>query len=144
MSGVILITRFCLIHGRRWRCRWCRRGSCGVLDVQSRQADAFALDDLNVLQQMADHVAAAIYNARLFTAVQQRNQRQREIIGLWQKISLLRQEKDILSVTAERLVTQFGYSGAYIGKLVGSDLVVQAAASQPGLKGMEVGLRRRR
>lgn len=102
----------------------------GALDVQSRRPDAFSPDDLNVLQQMADHVAAAIYNARLFTAVQQRNQRQRQVIHLWQSISTLRQPVAILQKTATSLVEEFGYAGAYLGKLLGNDLLIQATASQ--------------
>ncbi len=114
----------------------------GALDVQSRRPDAFLADDLNVLQQMADHVAAAIYNARLFTAVQRRNQRQRQVIQLWQSISVLRQPVAILQRTATSLVQDFGYTGAYLGKLIGNEMVVQATASQPDYDPMPLGVQR--
>ena len=114
----------------------------GALDVQSRRPDAFLADDLNVLQQMADHVAAAIYNARLFTAVQRRNQRQRQVIQLWQNISTLRQPAAILQRTATSLVQEFGYKGAYLGKLIGNEMVVQATASQPDYEPMSLGVHR--
>ena len=39
----------------------------GALDVQSTQAGAFAHEDVAILQIMADLVAIAIENARLFT-----------------------------------------------------------------------------
>lgn len=39
----------------------------GVLDVQSTQSDAFDDEQMNVLQTMADQVAVAIENARLYT-----------------------------------------------------------------------------
>jgi signal transduction histidine kinase len=40
----------------------------GALDVQSREAGAFNEDDVAILQTMADQIAIAITNARLFTA----------------------------------------------------------------------------
>jgi GAF domain-containing protein len=39
----------------------------GVLDVQSREANAFVREDIGVLEILADQVAVAIENARLFT-----------------------------------------------------------------------------
>lgn len=41
----------------------------GVLDVQSKQAAAFSEDDVSALQTMADQLATAIVNARLFQEV---------------------------------------------------------------------------
>ncbi len=38
----------------------------GVLDVQSNQVDAFSQDDITILQTLADQLANAIQNARLF------------------------------------------------------------------------------
>ncbi len=43
----------------------------GVLDVQSTQPDAFTEEDLAVLQTLADQVAMAISNARLFQEAQE-------------------------------------------------------------------------
>jgi len=42
----------------------------GVLDVQSPQLDAFDQNDVRVLQTLADQIAIAIANARLYEAVQ--------------------------------------------------------------------------
>ncbi len=44
----------------------------GVLDVQSRERGAFTDEDMEVLQTLADQVAMAISNARLFRQVQER------------------------------------------------------------------------
>jgi GAF domain-containing protein len=41
----------------------------GVLDVQSAEADAFTPEDVAVLQTLADQIATAISNARLFQQV---------------------------------------------------------------------------
>jgi GAF domain-containing protein len=38
----------------------------GILDIQSDKPQAFNVDDIDVLQTLADHVAVAIENARLF------------------------------------------------------------------------------
>jgi len=43
----------------------------GALDVQSQEADAFAESDIAVLQVLADQLAIAIENTRLFTEIQQ-------------------------------------------------------------------------
>ena len=43
----------------------------GVLDVQSRERGAFTPEDIGVLQTLADQVALAISNARLFSEAQE-------------------------------------------------------------------------
>jgi GAF domain-containing protein len=42
----------------------------GILDVQSTQSNAFSDDDVAILQTLADQLALAIENARLFTQTQ--------------------------------------------------------------------------
>lgn len=44
----------------------------GALDVQSRQSDSFTEDQVNILQTMADQIAIAIVNARLYQESLQR------------------------------------------------------------------------
>ncbi|MFQ5611151.1 MAG: GAF domain-containing protein [Anaerolineae bacterium] len=56
----------------------------GVLDVQSRQRDAFGNDDLITLQILGDQVAIAIENANLF----QETRRQYEVMQALHDISL--------------------------------------------------------
>ena len=56
------------------------RGRCiGVLTVQSTEQDAFAEGDVATLQTMADQLAVAIQNARLFNAAQQEIARRKKI-----------------------------------------------------------------
>lgn len=62
----------------------------GVLDVQSVQPSAFSSDDLGVLQIVADQIALAVENARLFESSQQTLQAlsrlySRESQEAWQK-----------------------------------------------------------
>ncbi|MCD4737705.1 MAG: GAF domain-containing protein [Anaerolineae bacterium] len=53
----------------------------GVLDVQSKQRDAFAEKDVNVLQTMADQLALAIENARLLRSSQEALQNLERLYG---------------------------------------------------------------
>lgn len=46
----------------------------GVVSIQSRKTDAFEPDDMDVLQSIADQLAIAIYNARLFGELRARAQ----------------------------------------------------------------------
>ncbi len=55
----------------------------GVLDVQSTHANAFAEDDIEALQALADQVAVAIQNARLADETQRLLEAQQEASGLW-------------------------------------------------------------
>jgi GAF domain-containing protein/HAMP domain-containing protein len=70
----------------------------GVLDVQSTEAGAFSEEDVTVLQTLADGVAVAISNARLFQRVQESLEAERRAYGelgrrAWQQ--LLRGQTDL-------------------------------------------------
>ncbi|MFC1936609.1 GAF domain-containing protein [Chloroflexota bacterium] len=63
----------------------------GALDVQSTQEQAFSSEDVDVLQILADEVAMAIYNTRLFEQLQKSLETERRIFGElsregWQEI----------------------------------------------------------
>ena len=53
----------------------------GVLDVQSREPAAFGPDDVTALQTLADQVALAISNARLFRQVKESLETERRAFG---------------------------------------------------------------
>jgi|GEM_PF-875341 len=53
-----------------------------VLDVQSDKVGAFSDDDVIMLQVIADHVAVALQNARLFEETQRRNRRLQKLYEL--------------------------------------------------------------
>ena len=64
------------------------RGSViGALDVQSVEAGAFDEEDINMLQVMADQLAAAIENARLFEQTQRRLVEQAMLYNIGTRIS---------------------------------------------------------
>ncbi|MEP7290164.1 MAG: GAF domain-containing protein [Chloroflexota bacterium] len=52
----------------------------GVLDLQSRLSDAFAEEDVPIFQSLADSVAVAIDNARLFEQTEQRLQENQGLV----------------------------------------------------------------
>ena len=53
----------------------------GALDVQSREPAAFTDEDVTVLQTLADQLAVAISNARLFQQAEERLEAERRIYG---------------------------------------------------------------
>jgi GAF domain-containing protein len=53
----------------------------GVLDVQSTEPEAFTQEDITVLQTLADQVATAINNARLFRQVEESVEAERRAYG---------------------------------------------------------------
>ena len=52
----------------------------GALDLQSRHADAFAAEEIPIFQSLADTIAVAIDNARLFEETEQRLQENQRLI----------------------------------------------------------------
>jgi GAF domain-containing protein len=70
----------------------------GVLDVQSSEPEAFTDEDVTVLQALADQVALAISNARLFQQVEESLEAERRAYGevsreAW--MALLRAQPDL-------------------------------------------------
>jgi GAF domain-containing protein len=52
----------------------------GTLDMQSKERDAFADDDIPMFQSLADHLAIAIDNARLFEQTEDRLRENHELV----------------------------------------------------------------
>ncbi|MEJ2208522.1 MAG: GAF domain-containing protein [Anaerolineae bacterium] len=115
----------------------------GVLDVQSTEPNAFSEEDLVALQSLANQMALAVSNARLYGEAQQALQAERAVYGelsrrAWQKLlqaqpelAIVRDEQGILPLDAppDAEVQQALKSGqAAVGdtgsiSLVGSDEV---------------------
>jgi GAF domain-containing protein len=77
----------------------------GVLDVQSREPEAFSDEDVSALQSLADQVAVAIDNARLFQQVQESVEAERRAYGelsheAWRR--LVRDQADLGFLSDER------------------------------------------
>jgi GAF domain-containing protein len=86
----------------------------GVLDVQSTQEAAFSEDDVAVLQTMADQLATAIANARLFEQVQRRARRERLTREITAKVVGATDLETILKTTALELGKALGTSHALV------------------------------
>jgi GAF domain-containing protein/HAMP domain-containing protein len=100
----------------------------GALDVQSTEINAFSREDVAILQLMADQIAAAITNARLFGTTRLRAQQQEEIIALSQTLNTLRRPEDIFQTACQNIHARFGYDGVYLVLIEGAEWIVQAMA----------------
>ncbi len=92
-------------------CLQARDEIIGVLDVQSAQPGAFSEQDVSVLQSLADQVAVAIDNARLFQRAEESLEAERRAYGAmrlenWQE--LLRQETNLGAVSTGQGTTEVG------------------------------------
>jgi GAF domain-containing protein len=86
----------------------------GVLDVQSTQEAAFSEDDVAVLQTLADQLATAIENARLFEQAQRRVRRERLIREITAKVVSSTNLDTVLKTTAQELGKALGTSHAVV------------------------------
>jgi len=75
----------------------------GVLDVQSKQANAFSEDDIGVLSLLADEVSLAIENTRLFETT---NKSLSEAEALYRPVSA----RGLESIAREQQLAGFRYS----------------------------------
>ncbi len=75
----------------------------GIISVQSYSPNAFDDRELELLSTIADTVAMAIENARLYEAEKQRAARLTQIVQLGTMLASLRQEDEVLNTLVERV-----------------------------------------
>ncbi len=75
----------------------------GVLDVQHNKTDALKQEDIDLLQSLANQIAIALMNARSYTDVQQRADRETRITSIGQKIQGTTTVEGALPVAAREL-----------------------------------------
>ncbi len=113
----------------------------GALDVQSKEINAFAEEDVANLQLMADQVAAAIFNARTFEQVEKQSIQRQQIVQLNQELSQIEGEQTIIDLACNQITKWFHFDAAHIAavieknwKIVGSSSVVKGLKAPMGLE----------
>jgi len=103
----------------------------GVLDIQSDQVRAFRLDDVPVLQSLADQVAIAIQNASLYEAERSRRQLTEALYQAGQAISSSLEPDEVLDLILEHLTDIVPYDRAIVVLQKRDELEVVAARGFP-------------
>jgi len=80
----------------------------GVLDVQHDIKDGLKQEDVDLIQSIANQVAAAVRNARTYAEAQQRGEREALITSINQKIQSATTVESALQVTARELGRTLG------------------------------------
>jgi PAS domain S-box-containing protein len=80
----------------------------GVISVQAYQPNAFGERERELLATIADTVAVAIENARLYEAEKQRTARLTQIVELGIDLASIRQEEEVLNTLVNRVTAIMG------------------------------------
>ncbi len=91
-----------------------RGQALGALTVQSEKESAFSQEDVTLLQTMADQLANAISNARLYQASQQTARREALIKEITTKVRASTNMDDILQTAVTEISQAVGGQKAYI------------------------------
>jgi PAS domain S-box-containing protein len=117
----------------------------GVLDLQSKQPDAYAEGDIDVLNALAGQLAAAIQNTRLLSEAQQRAQEVSSLMAASEAISYtlsLGKRLELLAERARRLV-EADHASIYLmqddGETLQALVALDARAEQVQLAPLMVG-----
>jgi GAF domain-containing protein len=101
----------------------------GALDVQHTLAHTFSSDDIAVLQILADQLAVAIENARLFEETLRRAQREQTVLELTSEVRAHEDLSDMLQAAVREMREALGAKRSSI-RLFDQDLPVQDQADQ--------------
>jgi HD-GYP domain-containing protein (c-di-GMP phosphodiesterase class II) len=104
----------------------------GVISVQSYSPNAFGDSERELLSTIADTVAIAIENARMYEAEIQHTTRLTRIVKLGTDLALLRQESEVLD-TLVRRVAEIMESTTCTVMLIGQEKNEAVLAAQTGL-----------
>ncbi|RIL07702.1 hypothetical protein DCC79_14615, partial [bacterium] len=104
----------------------------GILVFLHDQPDHFKTAHAELAMAFAAQAAAAIENARLFTAEQHRAEQFRVLSNVGRRVTSLLSVDDIISETVRSIRQAFGYHHVHIGLREGDELVYRASAGIMG------------
>ncbi len=110
----------------------------GVLDVQSDQADAFDETDLLVLRALADQIAIAVEDARLYDDLCRRADQLAAVAEVGRAVVSILDLETLLEEVVELIHRQFGYPFVYlftVNRLRGQ--IVYRAGVGPRVQGLQ-------
>ena len=123
----------------------------GVLDIQSEQTDAFSPGDITALSNLADQVAVALRNIRLYDEVRRLNedleaqvtQRTAELEQAYEQLELLdRSKSDFITVVSHELRTPLTLINGFSQMLSDDEVVTSDALRKQLVDGIVAGARR--
>ncbi len=123
----------------------------GVLDIQSEQTDAFSPGDITALSTLADQVAVALRNVRLYDEIHRLNedleaqvtQRTAELEQAYQQLELLdRNKSDFITVVSHELRTPLTLINGFSQMLSDDEVVTSDALRRQLVDGIVSGARR--
>ncbi|MFQ6000508.1 MAG: GAF domain-containing protein, partial [Anaerolineae bacterium] len=115
----------------------------GVLDVESTELDAFDESDLDTLQTLADQLAVAIENARLYEEEQRRSAQRRTIAEVGRRAAAILDMDTLFPQVVDLIAQNFGYYRVHIFQIDPDSVyaIYKAGTGKAGLAIAEEGLR---
>jgi GAF domain-containing protein len=86
----------------------------GVLDIHSAKKNAFGADEIAILQTLSGQLAVAVQNARLFSQVSQRAERERKVVEITSRIRSTNDISSILQTAVSELRRALGISSGTV------------------------------
>jgi GAF domain-containing protein len=86
----------------------------GVLDIHSAKSNAFGSDEIAIIQTLSGQLAVAVQNARLFSQVSQRAERERKVVEITSRIRSTNDISSILQTAVSELRRALGISSGTV------------------------------
>jgi GAF domain-containing protein len=86
----------------------------GVLDIHSAKSNSFGADEIAILQTLSGQLAVAVQNARLFSQVSQRAERERKVVEITSRIRSSNDISSILQTAVGELRRALGISSGTV------------------------------
>jgi len=86
----------------------------GVLDLHSAKPNAFGSDEIAIIQTLSGQLAVAVQNARLFSQVSQRAERERKVVEITSRIRSTNDISSILQTAVSELRRALGISSGTV------------------------------